>query len=115
MTRATGNPRNAEKTGPTVDKILKIAGIESALIDQMDDNTGVKGTAAGSHHQSVDRRKAHCACNAASSIYRAETRAVSKMRNDETATSNFRRHGFYPARNVRIGNTMEAVAADSGV
>ena len=83
-------PRYAEKPGPTVNHVLQFARVETVVVDQMDEHTGIKGAAACPHHQAIDSREAHCACNAASAFYCAEARAISEMRDNDTAIRNFR-------------------------
>src|SRR2546429_6129572 len=79
----------------------------------MDEHTGIKGSAACSHHQPVDRRKAHCACNATSAFYCAETRAISEMGDNDAAIGNLRSDLFESSCDILVRDPMKPIAPDA--
>ena len=80
--RDTGH---AEKAGLTIEQVLDRARIHFELVLQVQHDAGIKRAGSRSHHQSVERGKAHRCRDARPGLHCAHRCAIAQVRNDDAS------------------------------
>ena len=96
-----------------VEHALDRVGVHAVRPDQMQHDARIEGAAAGAHGQPVERGEAHGAVHGAAVLDRAHAGAAAEMGDHHSAGSDLRRHLGQHARDVLIGQAVEAVAANA--
>ena len=102
-------------SGPELDQFREwFITFHAAVWDeQIEHDAGVQLTAARAHRQSIQRGEAHRAVHAAPRGHRAHAGPAAEMRDDDPAERDVRRDLRQRARDVFIGQSVEAVASDA--
>ena len=107
-----GNLRNAQNTGLLVHDGIDLIGSEILLLHEQRNDSGIDGTAAGTHHDAFQGSQTHGGIEALAVLNGSDGRTVAQMAGNDlqilTAKHLSSTQGY-----VTVGGAVEAVAADA--